>query len=161
MPIKTLLLLVEGPHDMEFCARLLKPAGFERVQSFTALRRDHPFWCPAVPEKWPQADDLLARDPVPLFLAKPKEQSVAIVNSTGISKLAKRLGFTLNNLNSVPDAVGIILDADDTTNPQRRFADLCAEIGRLDEPVARGLQWHSAPGTVNLGPPRGRHLRDA
>jgi hypothetical protein len=32
MTTKTLLLLVEGPHDLEFCARLLKPFAFSRIQ---------------------------------------------------------------------------------------------------------------------------------
>lgn len=54
MPAKTLLLLVEGPHDLEFCARLLKPKGFSRIQSLAVLKRDHASWQRTVPEKWPQ-----------------------------------------------------------------------------------------------------------
>jgi hypothetical protein len=153
MSTRNLLLLAEGPHDLELCARLLKPKGFSRIRSWTALKRDYPFWQRTVPEKWPQADDLLARHPVPLFLANPAGQSVAIVNATGISKLAKRLGFTWGNLDVQPDAVGVILDADDTASPKRRFDELLAEIRRLAKPAATILAWPKEPGTVSFGPP--------
>lgn len=153
MPTKT-LLLVEGPHDLEFCARLLKPKGFSRVQDFDALVRDHPFWRAAVPERWPVGGDLLARHPVPLFLANPHGHSVAVVNAAGITKLASRLGYTLGVLDFLPDAIGFILDADDTSTPRLRCDVLLAQIAGLVDPVARSLRWAPVPGEVSTGAPR-------
>jgi hypothetical protein len=153
MPTST-LLLVEGPHDLEFCARLLKPKGFSRVQDFAALVRDHPFWRPAVPERWPVGGDLLARHPVPLFLANPEGDSVAVVNAAGISKLTSRLGYTLGVLDFLPDAIGFILDADNASTPRQRCDVLLAQIVGLVDPVARSLRWAPVPGEVYTGAPR-------
>ncbi len=146
---------MEGPHDLEFCAKLLKPRSFSRIQSLKVLKRDHDFWHPTVPEKWPHnSDDLLARHPVPLFLANPSGQSIAIVNAVGINKIALRLGITLSNLASMPEAVGVILDADDGSTPQVRFDAMHAEIAARPEPAASGLTLPESPGVVGDGFPK-------
>ena len=154
MPASNLLLIVEGPHDVDFCARLLKLSGFSRVQSLATLERDLSFWIRTVPKKWPHGDDLLSRHPVPLFLSNSGGDSVAIVNSTGISNIASRLVSTLSNLDLPPDAIGVVMDSDDTDSPRKRFQDLCNEIGGLQSPVASTLRWPANPGEVNGGPPK-------
>lgn len=154
MPAKTLLLLVEGPHDLEFCAQLLKPLQFERIRSFEVLKRDHSYWKPAIPEKWPRGDDLLARHPVPTFFAKPDGQTVAIVAAAGVTNLAKQLGLTLANLHTLPDAVGFVLDADGDELPQQRYHDLCSRCAGLEDPSASKLEWPTLPGEVRPGPPK-------
>lgn len=154
MTTNTLLLLVEGPHDLEFCARLLKPMGFHRIQQYEALRERHPFWLPLVPERWPQRGDLLARHPVPVFFTNPNGQSVAIINAVGLSKLATRLGIDLAVLTTPPDAIGIVLDADDAGAPQDRHAELVKAIAARPEPEAAQLKLPKKPGFVLDGSPR-------
>ncbi len=153
MTTKTLLLLVEGPHDLEFCARLLKCFAFGRIQRHEALQRGYPFWTRLVPERWPQKGDLLARHPVPMFFANPSGQSVAIINAVGLSKLAMRLGIDLAGLNNLPDAVAILLDADDG-DPRQRHLRLLAEMAGRPEPEVQQLQFPPEPGQVAAGTPR-------
>ena len=154
MTTKTLLLLVEGPHDLEFCARLLKPMGFHRIQQYEALKEHHPFWLPLVPERWPQRGDLLARHPVPVFFTNPNGQSVAIINAAGLSKLATRLGIDLAVLTIPPDAIGIVLDADDAGTPKDRHVELLKAIAARPEPEASLLKVPDEPGLVSDGLPR-------
>lgn len=154
MGAKTLLLLVEGPHDQEFCARLLKPMGFGRIQQHEILKERLPYWLPLVPGKWPQKGDLLARHPVPVFFSKSDKQSVAIINAVGLSKLATRLGIDLANLSILPDAIGIILDADDVGVPQKRHVELIKAIKVRPEPEAAELTFPENPGIVATGHPR-------
>ena len=154
MTTNTLLLLVEGPHDLEFCARLLKPMGFHRIQQYQALKERHPFWLPLVPERWPQRGDLLARHPVPVFFTNPNGQSVAIINAVGLSKLATRLGIDLAILSVRPDSIGIVLDADDAGTPQDRHAELLKAITARPEPEAAQLQLPENPGIISDGSPR-------
>jgi hypothetical protein len=149
-----MLLLVEGPHDLEFCARLLKPRGFVRIQQHDALKTDHPFWQPLVPEKWPQRGDMLARHPVPVFFSNQLGQSVAIINAIGLPKLATRLGIDLAILSTLPEAVGIVLDADDVGAPQTRHTALVNAIAARPETEARQIPFPAQPGVVAQGQPR-------
>ena len=154
MPANTLLLLVEGPHDLEFCARLLKPQGFSRIKMHDELKVDHPFWLKLVPQKWPHRGDMLARHPVPVFFANQGGQSVAIINAAGIDKLAKRLGVDLKNLNGLPDSIGIVLDADSNTAPQARHDELLHAIAARPETEANLLSFPAQSGHIAAGPPR-------
>lgn len=154
MAANTLLLLVEGPHDLEFCARLLKPHGYHRIQQHSALKENYPFWLPLVPEKWPHKGDMLARHPVPVFLANSNGQSVAIINASGLDKLAARLGIDLSNLNGLPDAIGIVLDADSNETPKDRHTGLLKAIAERPETEARQIAFADKPGVVSAGPPR-------
>jgi hypothetical protein len=154
MTTKTLLLLVEGPHDLEFCARLLKCFAFSRIQRHEVLQKEYPFWTRLVPERWPQKGDLLARHPVPVFFANPEGRSVAMVNAVGLSKLAMRLGIDLAGLNQLPDAVAVLLDADDDGDPCQRHARLLGEIAGRPEPELRQLRFPPEPGQVATGIPR-------
>jgi hypothetical protein len=154
MTTKTLLLLVEGPHDLAFCARLLKCFAFGRIQSHEALQREYPFWTRLVPERWPQKGDMLARHPVPMFFANPSGQSVAIINAEGLSKLAMRLGIDLAGLNKLPDAVAVLLDADDDGDPRQRHTRLLGEIAGRPEPEIQQLRFPLEPGQVAAGIPR-------
>ena len=61
MTMRRSYLEVEGPHDVEFVARLLPPS-FKRVQMLADL--DPALRC-LVPAKFPHRDDLLRRVPVP------------------------------------------------------------------------------------------------
>ena len=154
MAANTLLLLVEGPHDLEFCARLLKPHGYNRIQQHNALKANYPFWLALVPEKWPHKGDMLARHPVPVFLANSNGQSVAIINASGLDKLATRLGVDLNYLSGLPDAIGIVLDADSDVAPKDRHDGLLRAIAARPEAEARLISFPDKPGVVSAGQPR-------
>ena len=58
-------LVVEGPHDIEFAARLLREYGLRRI---TYKRYLEPFWEAVIPKIFPINDNLLKRVPVPVFL---------------------------------------------------------------------------------------------
>ena len=61
MPRELAYIAVEGPHDIEFVARLLKPRGFARVRQLPTL---DPYWADLVPKTYPPDDDLLKRVPI-------------------------------------------------------------------------------------------------
>ncbi|NVJ07761.1 hypothetical protein HUW63_21265 [Myxococcus sp. AM001] len=123
-------LLTEGVHDVAFMGKLLKLSlGFEHVSKEAGL---DPVWKRILPTKWPHDGSLRASVPAPVFYRDPgSETSVAIVNSQGISELAKKLethrkalaldGVTL-------DAVGVVLDADAQEAPQQRFTRMADAI---------------------------------
>lgn len=89
-----------------------------------------------------------------MFFANPSGQSVAIINAVGLSKLAMRLGIDLASLNHLPDAVAVLLDADDDGDPCQRHARLLREIGGRPESEIRELRFPPEPGQVDMGPPR-------
>ena len=74
MAIEHALIVVEGPHDVEFVGRLLRLDGFARVRYESELDG---FWQPLVPRAFPHGGDLLKRVPVPSFFARG-EHSVAV-----------------------------------------------------------------------------------
>lgn len=84
-------IAVEGPHDTAFVAALLHPIGLRRVQRLADLDQ---FWVRLVPRTYPHRDDLLARVPVPLFLAGI-DYSVAIHGTFGDGSLYHNIEETL------------------------------------------------------------------
>jgi hypothetical protein len=140
-------LVVEGPHDVEFVARLLKVYHFDRVR----LQRDlEPFWTRLVPEKFPPDGDLLKRVPVPTFFQNPTH-SIAIHAATGISNLVSRLELSYAALDhELIASYGLILDADNTDEtPQQRFEDLIAKLRQTNI----GLPYPARPGEVTATQP--------
>jgi hypothetical protein len=118
-------IAVEGPHDIEFVARLLKPKGFARVRRLTDL---DPYWANLVPRGYPPDDDLLKRVPVPVFF-QTDTHAVAVESAIGISNLVSLVQETLElKQGALPGAVGIILDADDLQVPQARFDAIVAGL---------------------------------
>lgn len=149
MPARTTLILAEGPHDIEFCARLLTLRNFFRIRNITQLQElENAFWAPTIPKMYPQGGDLLARHPVPLFLENGSGQSVALVVADGISKLEQRLNNALNILSRTPDSVGVILDADCEESPSQRFETLVKGFKKEGSASAR-LEWPSKPGVLS------------
>ena len=149
MPAQTCLLTVEGPHDTEFVARLLKPMGFSRIQSWPALPE---YWRAIVPQKFPVGSDLLGRHPVPTFFHKATGETIAVRSANGISKIITSLSDELSQLSAVPEAIGIVLDADQEQHPADRYVDLCEEWAAKSN---NGLVTFPAlAGQVNAGPPK-------
>lgn len=145
--MKHVYLVVEGPHDVEFVGRLLKPHGFKRVQHFSKLE---PYWEKLVPTKFPHKGDLLRRVPVPTFLSSV-DASVAVFAVGGDSKIVDNVGDTLQAiLPSPPEAVGVLLDADSDSTPLERFTQIHQGLTRLQ----LGLVLPPQPGQVSSSTPR-------
>jgi hypothetical protein len=117
-------MVVEGPHDIEFIARLLRPLGFRRIQFLQDL---DPFWKHGnlIPNKFPYNDDLLKRVPVPMFFQNATH-SIAIHSANGYTRLAETIQETLISLDTPAaiESIGVVLDADDRETVERRFRSL-------------------------------------
>ncbi len=117
-------LVVEGPHDTEFLARLLGAWGMHRVQNSRDLEA---FWHPLVPRTFPHQGDLLKRVPVPVFLSNATH-SIAIHSASGHTRIAQTLQETSYSLASRLESIGIFLDADTEVSIAQRFTDLSEQI---------------------------------
>lgn len=138
-------IAVEGPHDVEFVAKLLRPFGLHRVRNFTAL---DPYWHRLVPEKFPYRGDLLARVPIPLFLSGASCE-VAVHGVSGVTELVRRTEESLQVLDTEHLAVAAILDADSEQPAAARFEALAEELR-----AKLHLQIPALPGTVSPGETR-------
>ena len=138
-------LLVEGPHDAAFVGKLLRLAGFSRIQQ---RNRVATHWDPLIPTTFPHNGDLLKRMPVPTFY-QSKLASIALHIAIGDGNIANTLQ---ESFASVPVAsisfVGIILDAESKVTPAARFQALKKLVS---EHIA---DWPDAPGLVAAAPPR-------
>jgi hypothetical protein len=149
MPRELAYIAVEGPHDIEFVARLLKPRGFARVRQLPTL---DPYWADLVPKTYPPDDDLLKRVPIPLFF-QSATHAVAIQSAIGVSNLVSLIQGTLDlKQNALPGALGIVLDADDGQSPQQRFSALVTELEAKG--VFAAAQSPANMGGVTAGNPR-------
>jgi hypothetical protein len=145
-------LVVEGPHDVEFVGRLLKPRGFHRTKVLSAL---DPYWVRLVPRTFPVDDDdedLLKRVPVPTFFASDTH-SVAVQSAVGDTRLVQTVEESLLLLPGIVadlTGVGILLDADEQRAPAARFATIRAGL------TALGLSLPDVAGVVSEGAPQER-----
>lgn len=145
--------VTEGPQDVEFLIRLLKPNGLERVTKLTSL---NDFWKPLVPRSFPIQDDLRKRVPVPEFLqSQDQELSIALHSATGINNLAKTLEGTLGII-PPPEffGIGFILDADKQEEPQKRFQELQREVQQKLSELSISLPFPAQAGDVTEESPR-------
>lgn len=143
-------LVVEGPHDVEFVGRILRPCGFRRVRLKSSL---DPFWDGLVPEVFPIDDDLLKRVPVPIFFSSDTH-SIAVRSAIGDTQIARALYFNLSTLRpgqiSQLVGVGLMLDADTVTTPANRFAEIKGQIAAFPLP----LPLPDDPGEIAQGAPK-------
>lgn len=153
MPANTTFLLVEGPHDAEFMARLLQLRGFQQRKR---LNEVEPRFHKMFPRHYPQDDStpLTDRHPVPLFYQSEGRWLVIVVG--GGSKSAATLAAALRSARLAgfgPDAVGVILDQDLDATPVQARDRFAADFAKeKDLPVA--LELNLTPGTVVAGAPR-------
>ena len=138
-------LVVEGPHDVEFVYRLLRPFGLKRIQWEDRL--DSYMW-PLVPRSFPHGGDLQKRVPVPLFLQSPSH-AIAVHSAVGDSRLVETFEESQIAINfNLMTGVGIILDTDHEIPAINRYNSIKAEM------QAKGFVLPGAPGEVIAGPPR-------
>jgi hypothetical protein len=137
-------LVVEGPHDVELVAQLLRPHGLARVQ----LERDlDAFFVPLVPRTYPPNGDLLKRVPVPLFL-QSATHVVAVHSAVGDTRLIATIGENAVLLDVARlTAIGVLIDSDDDS-PIDRYNKI------RDGLRSRGYQFPDQPGDVTAGPLR-------
>jgi len=138
-------LVVEGPHDLEFAYRLLRPFGLIRVRMKDDL---DPFWEDLVPTDFPPDGDLQKRVPVPLFLQN-NSHSVAIHSAIGDTRLVQSVeeSAALIEVGDVT-GIGLILDSDRQLPAADRYGTIKA--GLRD----KGLTLPENAGDVAVGPPR-------
>jgi hypothetical protein len=138
-------LLVEGPHDAAFVGKLLKLAGFLRIQE---RNRVDAHWEPLIPTTFPHKGDLLKRMPVPTFYQNERT-SIALHVSIGDGNIANALQESFASIPAESMSfVGIILDADSTLTPAARFQGVKNLVS------AHIADWPGTPGLVAAGPPR-------
>lgn len=149
------LLVVEGPHDAEFAARLLHVRAFKRISMLTDLLQQYPLWKNLVPTRFPHDDDLLKRMPVPVFFGN-STHSIAVLSAGGDSRIPNAVQDSLDVLEE-PDpgdrvvGVGLLIDADmdKTKSALMRFEKLKR---LLDGKRLRfGLAFPASPGIVSHG----------
>lgn len=145
-------LAVEGPQDVAFIARLLKPHQFTRV---TKLDQLDPYWAALVPRTFPNKQgDLNQPVAMPQFF-KAGDMSVAVQATGGDSKIVPLIMGTLAVLPPAPlEAVGAILDADSSQTPLKRFLEVRKELLQLEDPTGVKLTVPPQPGLVSAASPR-------
>jgi hypothetical protein len=150
MAVADALLIVEGPHDAEFVARLLSAAGYVRVTNAAQLSDE---WRKLVPTTFPKLRRGINQPhEVPQFRRSAAGELVTTLIAGGDSNLAGGFTASLDALGRMPAAVGFVLDDDRQPNPAQRHAALIAAVQQLigtTMPVFPG-----APGVVFAGPPR-------
>jgi len=140
-------LVVEGPHDVEFIARVLKPHGLRRIRLQSDL---DPFWESLVPEVFPIDDDLLKRVPVPTFFTNATH-SVAIDGAMGDTLIVETVQESLAYIEADQlVGVGLMLDADTRVTPSRRFLSIKNKLASLGVT----LNLPDNPGQVSPGHPK-------
>ena len=118
-------LIVEGPQDIAFVARILKTFAIKVVNKKSSL---NPFWNNLIPKTFPVDDDLLKRVPIPAFF-ESDAHSIAIHAAQGLPRLVKTLEETRAILDFEKiSSYGFLLDADDTQTPVQRFNNLLSEL---------------------------------
>jgi hypothetical protein len=137
-------LVVEGPHDVEIVAQLLRPHGLARVQ----FERDlDAFFLPLVPRTYPPNGDLLKRVPVPLFL-QSATHVVAVHSAVGDTRLIATIVENAVLLDMARlSAIGVLIDSDDVS-PIDRYNAI------RDGLRVQGYQLHAEPGEVKAGSTR-------
>lgn len=145
-------LVVEGPHDIEFCYRLLSHASHAQLKRVQKLADLDPFFRRIVPRQFPHEDDLHKRMPVPLFL-QSDQITIAIHSAIGETNLVSTLNDALQTLSLESfHGVGVMMDSDSTTPPAQRYESIRQSVKKktgMELPPTAGQV--AATGPVRLG----------
>jgi hypothetical protein len=146
-------VVVEGPQDVEFLARILEADKFEKKVKMADLRDE--FCKRLITTLFPHQDDLHKRVPNPMFLSNGSKW-VAIQSAgghTGIVKLVRAALFNLQDLPGCLAAIGIVRDADDSAPPQQ-LARISAELQTIGDIPNVTLEVPGIAGAIADGTPR-------
>lgn len=144
-------LVVEGPHDVEFCYRLLSTAGLARIRHLKDLDAGLQG---LVPRSFPHGGDLLKRVPVPVFL-QDADCALAIHSAVGDSRLVATLQETVELLGAGTfSGLGLMLDSDSDRSAAERHEALRQRV--LQD---TGLTLPERAGEVSDGDASGAGLR--
>ena len=94
----------------------------------------------------------LVRILVSAFLSNATGQTVAIRSAEGISKIISNIVSGVGSVLPIPDAIGIILDADDEGDVSTRFKEFKDGIKAKDS--LQTLIFSDTPGVVHCGLPK-------
>ena len=141
--MRRIYFVAEGPHDVEALGRLLSTLGANRVKRIDQLDA---FWERLVPRIFPHQGDLLRRVPVPVFF-QAETFSVAVHSAIGISEICNVTRTSLANLDELPAAVGVVVDADDRS-ASVVWNEILAEMRELN------FDFGQAPGQPGVSEPR-------
>ena len=137
-------IAVEGPHDVEFLARILRLEGFQHTKNI----RDVPeFWRPSIPRNFPLADgDMTRRMPIPSFFEIPGTHSVAIFACGG--EHFSRAKLLLDQLSKEPGtgSIGIFSDNDSHRGGTGKIFSAIKQ-------TFPELSFGNAPGEIKKGKP--------
>ena len=137
--------VVEGPHDVEFVYRLLKPFGFSRVVREEKL---DPVLEPLIPRAYPPDGDLQKRMPIPLFL-QSDTHALAVHSAQGDTRIVQTVQESLSSLEAdLISGIAIILDSDRGIPLNDRYKLIRDGLRDL------GLLLEDTVGTIAVGPPR-------
>lgn len=153
MPANITFLLVEGPHDAEFMARLLKLRGFKQRTTLSAIpahfQKLFPTDFPAT-----EVTPLIERHPVPGFYQNTHQWLVMLIG--GGSKSAITLAAALRSARIAeftPDAIGVFVDQDQDATPEDARDRFIDEFNK-EEDLPVTLNFKIQPGTVVQDQPR-------
>lgn len=153
MTASMIFLLVEGRHDAEFMARLLKLRGFEIRDKLSAIPKHfHKLF----PDCFPANDKtrLTQPHPVPGFYEAEGKWLVMLIGGGGEAALRLRNALRTAGMNGFPpDAIGVVIDQDQfptSVDARDAFILECQKT----EGLPGGINLRSTPGIVVDGSPR-------
>ncbi len=147
MPVNTIFLLVEGPHDAEFMARLLKQWGFEQRIRLSAIP---PRFHDLFPANYPatEATPLIERHPVPGFYQNTHQWLVMLIGGGSKSAITLAAGLRSARIAEfTPDAIGVFVDQDQDATPEDARDRFIDEFNK-EEDLPVTLNFKIQPGTV-------------
>ena len=124
------LLVLEGPHDLEFVGRYLRKIfGFKRVEHAAEL--SDTVIVNLIPRQYPPGGNILRRVPVPAFF-KNEDQFVVVQTARAWEKLATTAFDLVDSFDDcIFESVGLIADADNDQCPEKRCSDYAVQLSQL------------------------------
>ncbi len=127
------LLIVEGPHDVAFVDRLLRPYGLKQVTEQPKLAKE---WEKHIPRQFPHNNRLVDPVPIPQFF-QSDSHSIAVQRANGDSQLAKCLAGSfaqfVSDLQTLT-GLGLLLDSDQK-QPQDHLTNIRQQLQRFELPA--------------------------